>query len=84
MRYGPFWYELIATVPFGPILFPTGNDSVVQDLLVLKLLRIIRLTHEDPIYLDFLTWLNTCATRDQTRSERISSSLRTEAVFKIL
>lgn len=47
-------------------------------------MRIIRLTHEDPIYLDFLTWLNTCATRDQTRSERISSSLRTEAVFKIL
>lgn len=84
IRNGPFLYELIATIPFGPIVIADYNNNILQDLLVLKLLRIIRLTHEDPIYLDFLTWLNSCVTRDQTRSERISSNLRMEAVFKIL
>ena len=42
-----FWLELLATIPFGPIYIASTdspNLDFVQDILVLKLLRLYRFT----------------------------------------
>lgn len=80
LRYGTFVMDAIATMPFSLL----GNDpDYVQDILILKLLRIIKISNDDALEKQIVLLMNLSLTNDMSRSERINQAIRTRAFSRI-
>jgi hypothetical protein len=80
LRYGSFVMDAIATMPFSLL---SNDPDYVQDILILKLLRIIKISNDDALEKQIVLLMNLSLTNDMSRSERINQALRTRAFIRI-
>jgi hypothetical protein len=79
--------ELVSTLPIGPIALATQDEPhvmFVQDILVLKLMRIYRVTSQSTFEQVIKSQLIAIISKEDTRSEKISSEKQLNAFWTVL
>lgn len=66
-----------------PLSLFSGGADYVQDILILKLLRIVKLVNDDALEKQIFLLMSLMITNDMSRSERINQTIRTRAFSKI-
>lgn len=79
--------ELISTLPVGPLALATQESPhqiFVQDILVLKLLRLYRVTSYNPFEQVIKDQIIAAISKEDTRSEKISSEKQLNAFWTVV